>query len=244
VGSTREKSEILRKVSIFAGTPGETLAEVAALLEPVTIPAGMVVFHKGDPGDCLYIIVGGRVRVHDGERVFNYLGAGDVFGEMAILDAAPRSASVTALEETHLLRLGQLPFYTLMAERTEVARGVIHVLSQHLRGRLNDMAQDFVYLQQMSRLTGAAAALEAGVYDPSTLDEVAKRDDALGNLAQIFQRMANVVQAREQRLQQQVEQLRIQIDEAKTSQEVAAITETDYFQHLQSMAKKLRSRST
>ena len=71
----------------------------------------------------MYIIVDGRVRVHDGDQTIAYLGARDIFGELAVLDAEPRSASVTAEVDTHLFRLDQDAFYELMADRFEVARG-------------------------------------------------------------------------------------------------------------------------
>ena len=126
-------------LSPFGETPDETLAEVALLLEEMSIGAGQTLFEKGDLGDCLYIIVDGEVRVHDGERTLNHLHAGDIFGEMAILDAEPRVASVTGVVDTQLLRLDQEPFYELMDDRSEVARGIILVLSRHLRDRVQDL---------------------------------------------------------------------------------------------------------
>jgi AAA family ATP:ADP antiporter len=137
--STLEKVIALKKVSIFAETPDEVLAEVASLLEEVYLDDGQMIFEKGDVGDCMYIIVDGEVRVHDGERTLNHLYSGDVFGESAVLDSEPRMASITAVSETQLLRLAQEPFYEVMESRSEVARGVIRVLSSHLRQRLKDL---------------------------------------------------------------------------------------------------------
>lgn len=238
--SKPERVAILRSVSLFAETPDEILADMADLLKSLELKAGETIFHKGECGDCMYIIVEGRVRVHDGDLILNYLGVADVFGEMALLDAEPRVASVTAAEDTHLLRLDQDAFYELMSSRAEVARGVIRVLNRHLRGRVRDMVQDFEYMQQMARISAAAAALEAGRYDARSLDEVGQRSDELGQLARVFQRMANEVVTREQRLRQEVQQLRIQIDEAKKMREVAQITESEYFQSLQVRAKQIR----
>jgi CRP-like cAMP-binding protein len=238
--STAEKVALLRAVSIFAETPEDILVEVASVLKPLEFRAGETIIHKGDCGDCMYIIVEGRVRAHDGERTLNYLGVADVFGEMALLDAEPCVASVTAPEDTCLLRLDQAPFQELMTTRPEVARGIVRVLNRHLRARVQDMAQDFEYMQQMGRVISAAVALEAGRYDPRSLDEVGQRKDALGQLARVFQRMANEVQAREQRLKQEVQQLRIALDEARQARQVAEITETEYFRQLQAEAQNLR----
>ncbi len=81
------------------------------------------------------MIVSGRVRVHDGAHTLNYLEEGEVFGEMALLDPEPRSASVTAVEATQLLRLDQQSFQELLEERAEIARGIIQVLTRRLRER-------------------------------------------------------------------------------------------------------------
>src|SRR5918997_1722303 len=99
------------------------------------------------------------------------------------------------------------------------------------------------YLRNVEHVTTAAAAVEAGEFDPKTIEQVAAREDELGQLARVFQRMAGEVQAREQRLKQEVQQLRIEIDETRTARQVAEITETDYFRDLQRKADRLRSRS-
>ena len=155
--STIEKVLTLKSVSIFAGTPDETLVEAAAILEEVDIPEGHTIFEKGEMGSCLYIIADGRVRVHDGERTLNELGTGDVFGEMAVLDAAPRVASVTALDATRLLRLDQEPLYELMADRIEVVRAIVGVLSGHLRARVHDVAELSARIQKLTHATDASA---------------------------------------------------------------------------------------
>jgi CRP-like cAMP-binding protein len=191
----------------------------------------------------MYIIVDGEVRVHDGDMFLNFLGTRAVFGEMAALDPEPRSASVTAVVPTHLFRLEQQAFYRLMEGRIEIVRGVVHVLCQHLRARMRDMLEDFTYMQQFARVTAAASAVEAGVFDPESLDEVAQRTDALGQLARVFQGMTREVFAREQRLKQQVQELRIEVDMIKKDRQVAEITESQYFQALQQKVKDLRDRS-
>jgi len=106
--------------------------------------------------------------------------------------------------------------------------------------RLRD--QEIEYLHNVDHVIAAAGAAEAGECDPETLARGATRRDELGRLARVFQRMAREVQAREQRLKQEVQQLRIEIDEARTARQVAEITETDYFQDLQRKADQLRIR--
>jgi CheY-like chemotaxis protein len=107
--------------------------------------------------------------------------------------------------------------------------------------RLRD--QEVAYLRDVSRVTGAAAALEATTFEPESLSQVAERPDELGQLARVFGRMALEVRAREQRLRQQVQELRIEIDQTKKARQVAEVTESDYFQQLRSRAGELRKRT-
>jgi two-component system cell cycle response regulator len=104
--------------------------------------------------------------------------------------------------------------------------------------RLRDL--ELEYLEQVSRVTGAAAALEAGEADLGSLAEVAQRTDALGVLARRFESMAREVHAREERLREQVRELRIEIDQAHQARQVAEITESDFFRDLRVRAGDLR----
>jgi CheY-like chemotaxis protein len=104
--------------------------------------------------------------------------------------------------------------------------------------RLRDL--ELEYLEQVSRVTGAAAALEAGTGDLGDLASVASRDDALGVLARRFESMAREVLAREARLREQVRELRIEIDQARQARQVAEITDTDFFRDLRGRAAELR----
>lgn len=238
--SASETVQILKRVHMFADTPDEVLFNAVSFFTTVTVPGGATVFHKGEPGDSMYVIVTGQIRVHDGEMTLNFLDQHAVFGEMAALDPEPRSATATAATDTLLLRLAQQDFAALMQQRAEVLQGVIHVLCQRLRARMRDLHSDYNYMQQFARVTAAAAAVEANVFEPESLAEVAARTDELGQLARVFQRMAREVYAREQRLKREVHDLRIEIDQFRTSSQVAAITDSDYFQDLQRKAETLR----
>jgi PleD family two-component response regulator len=104
--------------------------------------------------------------------------------------------------------------------------------------RLRDTERE--YLQQVRVIAGAAAAIENGDYEADQLEGVAQRDDSLGQLARVFQRMAKEVRAREERLTRQVAELRIEIDEARKSNQVAQIVGTAYFRGLREQAADLR----
>lgn len=104
--------------------------------------------------------------------------------------------------------------------------------------RLRDLERE--YLEQVGLVIGASAAVEADAFEPTSLREVAAREDALGQLARTFVRMALEVRAREDRLRREVTELRIVIDRAREERQVAEITETDYFRSLRDRASDLR----
>ncbi len=95
----------------------------------------------------------------------------------------------------------------------------------------------------LRKMITAAREVEAGTFDPESINALALRTDELGQLSRVFQKMAREVYAREQALKQQVQELRIEIDEARRVRQVAEVTETDYFQDLQKKAKELRQKS-
>jgi CheY-like chemotaxis protein len=105
--------------------------------------------------------------------------------------------------------------------------------------RLHDL--ELEYIEQVGYIVDAARAIESAAFAPESLDAVAARDDALGQLARVFRRMAREVIAREQALEREVRQLRIEIDATRAATQVAEITETDYFQDLQRKADELRA---
>jgi nitrate/nitrite-specific signal transduction histidine kinase len=95
------------------------------------------------------------------------------------------------------------------------------------------------YLEEVQKIT-AAAAVEKGTFSVSSLNEVANREDELGQLARVFQTMVQQVKMREEKLKQQVEELRIEIDRSKQAQQVAEIVATDSFKTLKAKLQKLK----
>ena len=133
--STIERVLLLRTVAMFAETPDDVLADVAALMREVHAEPGQRIIEKGELGTAMYILVTGSARAHDGDVDLATMGERDVFGELAALDPEPRSASVTANEDSVLLSLEHAPLMELVGDRPEVARGVIRFLCQRVRAR-------------------------------------------------------------------------------------------------------------
>jgi DNA repair ATPase RecN len=96
------------------------------------------------------------------------------------------------------------------------------------------------YLNHVYYVTAAAAAVEDGTFKLNMLDAVSLRDDELGQLARVFQSMITQVKRREETLKQQVQELKIEIDQSRRVQQVSQITQTEYFQQLKQKVKQLR----
>src|SRR5258707_10321562 len=128
--TTIEKVIALKTVSIFSQTADSVLAEIASILREQTVQPGETIVRKGDIGNSMYIIVAGQVHFHDGDHTLTHLHERDIFGELAVLDSEPRSASVTATVETQLFSVDHDSLYELMATRSEIIHGIMRVLCQ------------------------------------------------------------------------------------------------------------------
>jgi hypothetical protein len=137
--STIEKLLILKSVKLFESTADDVLAEIAALLQEVHVNAGETLFEKGDFGDCMYVVVSGQLHVHDGSQVISKLSERESFGEIAMLDAGNRVASVIAQQDSLLLRLDQGPFYELMEQQIDIVRAIIQQLTRYVRSNVSEV---------------------------------------------------------------------------------------------------------
>ncbi|MFB9864290.1 cyclic nucleotide-binding domain-containing protein [Rufibacter immobilis] len=128
-----EKVLTLHSSRIFHDTPESDLVELAGALEELHLEPDTQLFAKGDQGDSMYFVYKGKVRIHDEEHTFATLGENEILGELSILDAEPRSATATTLEETILLKLEREPFYEIMISNAEVLKGILKTLCKRLR---------------------------------------------------------------------------------------------------------------
>jgi CRP/FNR family transcriptional regulator, cyclic AMP receptor protein len=135
-----EKMMLIRQVPILADLDADDLEELAAIVEEHRVDPNRDVFHEGDAGDAVYLIVKGTVRVIVGgpgtdrpERMISELGPGQCIGEMAVLDSSPRSATVRAVDRTRLLRVPGEGFKRVMSERPEMSEAIVAELVRRMR---------------------------------------------------------------------------------------------------------------
>lgn len=130
-----EKVLLLKNTNIFKEVAEHILVNVAEITRELELIKGERLFKKGDIGDKMYIIASGKISIHDGDHVFSYLEEYGIFGELALLDPTPRSASATAEEDCLLLYIDQHPFFELLSSYPEVAKGILTILGSRLRAQ-------------------------------------------------------------------------------------------------------------
>ena len=131
IAAVDEQAALLREVPLFASLPDARLHELAALARPVSLPAGAVLFERGDPGDALYVIRHGRLEVVVDGAVVREAGHGEVLGELALLTGEPRNATVRARRDSELYAVRRADLDVLLADP-----GSARALVRHLAARI------------------------------------------------------------------------------------------------------------
>jgi CRP-like cAMP-binding protein len=130
---TVDRLLFVRKVPIFAELRDDFLVRLASIMEELSFPGKHTIFTQGEEGRSLYILVSGCVRVHIGGKELARLQQGTCFGEMAVFDAEPRSASVTTVEPCECLMLTQQQLYEAIEETPGIAVNIIRLMSRRIR---------------------------------------------------------------------------------------------------------------
>ena len=131
--STENRIETLRKCGFLQGLNESILRDLASRAVSMHVEAGNTIVTQGETGSEMYFIIAGSARVHHGEVVMADIGAGGVFGEMALLDSEKRSASVTVQSDSVLLRIGREDFYATLSTDPDAFKAVIHSVLQRER---------------------------------------------------------------------------------------------------------------
>ncbi len=156
-------STILSTVPLFSGLGESDLASLAAGMRERRFRRNEVIFHVGDPGDALFIVASGTVKITlpsetGDEAILATLRAGEFFGELALLDGAPRSATATALEATDTLVLPRTRFRDLIAAEPSIRDALFAALAAELR-RLTVHVEELHFLDMGGRLAAVLARL-------------------------------------------------------------------------------------
>ena len=127
------KATDLKSIWLFSGCSGSELRKIRSSLDSVEVPAGKVLVEEGRIGQEFFIIVDGQAKVTRNGRKVATLGPGSHFGELALLDRRPRSASVTSETEMDVLVMSQRQFNGLLESVPTIARKLLSALATRLR---------------------------------------------------------------------------------------------------------------
>jgi CRP/FNR family cyclic AMP-dependent transcriptional regulator len=151
-----KESSYLKQVSLFADMADEDIHELMTAAKRRPFRSGEVIFHRDDPGQVLYMIKEGKVKIciisPDGQEIsLAVLGKGEYFGEFALLDGLPRSADAIALEKVECYTLQRSDFHNAIMKNPKIAIQVLEALTRRLRNT-DQMVEDLIFLDVYGRV--------------------------------------------------------------------------------------------
>jgi CRP/FNR family transcriptional regulator, cyclic AMP receptor protein len=156
VAPSAATSEILARSGLVQGVEPGAVAALTEYLHPVEFPRGYSVFAEGEPGDRLYIIVSGKVKLgrrsSDGrQNILAVMGPSDMFGELSIFDPGPRTSSATTITKVRAVSMDRDALKAWITDRPEIAEQLLRVLARRLR-RTNDNIADLIFTDVPGRV--------------------------------------------------------------------------------------------
>lgn len=126
-------TEFLARVPLFSSCAPEEIDTIAGAVQEKTFDAGQIIVTQGTPGQAFYMVIAGRVEILRDSHSLGAFGPGDFFGEMSLLDQAPRSATIRAIDPTTCMMLSSWDFRSLLEKTPSIAVKLLEVLSRRLR---------------------------------------------------------------------------------------------------------------
>jgi len=162
-------------IPLFTGLGKQDLDVIAQHTVAKTFPANTVLLREGDAPDSLYFILYGKVKIYvcnaeGGEAILNIQGAGDYFGEMALLDEAPRSASVMTMVPTRAAIMTKSAFKECLASHPDIAYNLIRTLTQRVR-TLSCNVRDLALLDVYERVSRTLLSLAKPLDNQLVIDQ-------------------------------------------------------------------------
>jgi CRP/FNR family cyclic AMP-dependent transcriptional regulator len=148
--------DVLRKAGLFQGVAPEDVEALGNQFEVIEAPRGTTLFQEGEPGDSLYIVLEGKVKLgrrsSDGrENLVAVMGPAEKFFELSLFDPGPRTATAVVVTDARLARLPKQALQTWVQERPQIAIQVLHDIARRLR-RTNTMLADLIFVDVPGRV--------------------------------------------------------------------------------------------
>ena len=234
----------LKEHFLFCDLPDDGLKIVAEKVSFRDLKSNEVLFHKGDEGNALFIIDEGYLDIvtedaQGSTLILNQCGPGEMIGEMSLFDEKPRSASVVAKTDTHVLSLKSNDFFDMLEQNPDTANMLISNISGRLRFATTYIEKAIEWTGRITEgdYKSAMNAIQTSRADAGT--ELSNEDKANQMLASFFM-MVEELQARENALKKEIQKLNIEINQARRKQEYEELTNSEFYTDLKSQAEKLR----
>ena len=181
--------DVVRRTALFAALDDDAAQALRASMTPHRVARGDTVFAEGEPGDRLFVVVDGKVKLGqtsvDGrENLLAVLGPGEMFGELSLFDPGERTSTATALTDVRLLGMGQRDLRPWLTGRPEVAEELLQALAQRLR-RTNEAMSDLVFSDVPGRVAKALLELSDKFGTPAEGGILVAHDLTQEELAQL-----------------------------------------------------------
>jgi CRP-like cAMP-binding protein len=227
-----QESQLFKEVELVY------LEQLVQVMTHTTYPKGTLLFRRNDPGDSVYIILTGQIRIftednQGNELTITHYSDGQVFGELSLLDQQPRSASADAATDLEVLILDREHFLSFLNEHPGIGLSMMRSLTHRVRYTTN-------YLE---KVVNSIHWISRGDYDRAVAEvsaEASSTESQIQNLVSAFLEMVQTVREREDKLKKELLTLRIEIDEHKRRAQVEDITSTGFFERLRSQATEMR----
>lgn len=239
----------IRKHKFFNSLPDSVLEELSKGIKELSLESGEELFGKGDPGDALYIIQTGWVKLvgedaEGSEVVLNQVGPGNIIGEMAMIDEEPRSAGVVAITPTKLLKLQSEQFVEVLRQEPSIGIQVIRDISERLRFANTYLENAIEWSQRIASGDYGFAREQMEKLQATMILSQQDNDDRANRFLATFFNMVEDIREREETLQRELDQLIIEIDESKRDEEVKELSGSEFFKSLKSKKDKLRGKKS
>ena len=136
--SILEKTLLLKNSALFEQIDANDLYRIAQITEELHLPPQTTLFQHGDPGEAMYIVSSGAVRIHNGEVTIATVSDGGVIGEIALLDQKPRTATATTVTDTHFLVIQADAFFATIGAYIDINRSIMRLIASRLRSMVEN----------------------------------------------------------------------------------------------------------
>ena len=226
---------------LFLGLSSDEFAPIAALANRRNYQAGQTVLKEGDPGDGIYVILQGKVQVAVGEglqRILTVMGDGDYFGEMAVLDSEPRSASVMAIEDTEVFFIPREPLLEMLGKSPRLALTLVRLFSLRMREFNRHYIEEVIQSERFALIGRFARSIVHDFKNPLAIIALAADLSAGETATEETRRTARV------RIRKQVDRLSNMINEllefTKGSKAAFVLALTEYRAFIKPLLEEMR----